>query len=453
MKLDQNTLAARTLVELREMAKELGISNISKHKKQELIDTILQTTKERMEEAAENHEILEEKSDAHKSDEHNDKPNKKHDKPYDEDKIEIRGVLDLHPDGYGFLRTENYYSGEDDIYVPPQQVRRFRLKTGDHIVGLTRPNPEEKFNALIYVLLVNGDTPEDLRNRPDFDDFTPIFPEKRMDLETKEGDLSTRIVDLVAPIGKGQRGLLVSPPKAGKTTMLKSIANAIAVNHPEVEIIVLLIDERPEEVTDIRRFVQGDVVASTFDELPQNHIKIAELVLERAKRLVEHGRDVVILLDSITRLTRAYNLSQPASGKILSGGIDASAFHKPKRFFGAARNIEGGGSLTIIATALVDTGSRMDDVIYEEFKGTGNMELHLDRDLANLRVYPAVDIVQSGTRRDEVLLTHEEATVMRAIRRMLQRDSDKNLQEKLIRSLKNTKTNKEFIKQNLKKPQ
>lgn len=433
MKLEKETLGQQTLVQLKAMAKDLGISQISKFKKQELIDEILKTSKAR---------TTEEKHEEHH---HAERPKESRD-----EKIEIRGVLDLHPDGYGFLRTENYYSGENDIYVPPQQVRRFRLKTGDHIVGLTRPNPEEKFNALIYVFQVNGDTPEDLRNRPDFDEFTPIFPDRRMDLEYDEQDIATRIVDLVAPIGKGQRGLLVSPPKAGKTTMLKSIANAIAINHPEVEIIVLLIDERPEEVTDIRRFVKGDVVASTFDELPQNHIKIAELVLERAKRLVEHGRDVVILLDSITRLTRAYNLAQPASGKILSGGIDASAFHKPKRFFGAARNIEGGGSLTIIATALVDTGSRMDDVIYEEFKGTGNMELHLDRDLANLRVYPAVDILQSGTRRDEVLLKPDEAEVMRKIRRMLQRDTDKNLQEKLIRSLKRTRTNAEFIEANQK---
>lgn len=433
MKLDQQSLSAQTLVALRTIAKDLGIPQISKFKKQELIDEILKTSKAR---------TTEEK---HEEQHHAERP-----KESKNEKIEIRGVLDLHPDGYGFLRTENYYSGENDIYVPPQQVRRFRLKTGDHIVGLTRPNPEEKFNALIYVFQVNGDTPEDLRNRPDFDEFTPIFPDRRMDLEYDDQDIATRIVDLVAPIGKGQRGLLVSPPKAGKTTMLKSIANAIAINHPEVEIIVLLIDERPEEVTDIRRFVKGDVVASTFDELPQNHIKIAELVLERAKRLVEHGRDVVILLDSITRLTRAYNLAQPASGKILSGGIDASAFHKPKRFFGAARNIEGGGSLTIIATALVDTGSRMDDVIYEEFKGTGNMELHLDRDLANLRVYPAVDILQSGTRRDEVLLKPDEAEVMRKIRRMLQRDTDKNLQEKLIRSLKRTRTNAEFIEANQK---
>jgi transcription termination factor Rho len=361
--------------------------------------------------------------------------------------VDVHGVLDLHPDGYGFLRSDHYYSGENDTYVPPQQVRRFRLKTGDYIEGITREKTNEKFNALIYVKTVNGDTPENLRQRPDFDDFTPIYPDKRITLEHDKHILASRLVDLIAPIGRGQRGLLVSPPKAGKTTLLKQIANAISVNHPDIEIIVLLIDERPEEVTDIRRSVQGDVIASTFDELPQNHVRISEIVLERAKRLVEHGKDVVILLDSITRLTRAYNLVQPASGKILSGGIDPSAFHKPKRFFGAARNIEHGGSLTIIATALVDTGSRMDDVIYEEFKGTGNMELHLDRDLANLRIYPAIDIVASGTRREESLLSDAELNAMVLIRRLLQRDNDNSLLEKMYDSLRRSDTNSQFIQQ------
>lgn len=364
-------------------------------------------------------------------------------------KIEVQGVLDLHPDGYGFLRSAHYYSGENDTYVSPQQVRRFRLRTGDYIEGITREKTTEKFNALIYVKTVNGDTPDKLWGRREFEDFTPIYPDTRITLEHAPELLAPRLVDLIAPIGKGQRGLIVSPPKAGKTTMLKQIANAIAINHPEIEIIVLLIDERPEEVTDIRRSVKGDVVASTFDELPQNHVRISEIVLERAKRLVEHGKDVVILLDSITRLTRAYNLFQPPSGKLLSGGIDASAFHKPKRFFGAARNIEHGGSLTILATALVDTGSRMDDVIYEEFKGAGNMELHLDRNIANMRIFPAIHILNSGTRREETLLAPDEFDAMVMLRRLMQRDADNHLLEKMYDSMRKTDTNEVFVRQML----
>lgn len=467
-------LETMKLTELREIGRELGIKSITLLRKQQLIDRIKTLRKEQedtvvfvdaseadTETVTEQEETAEtEETDAgeetDEQDEADEKPAERTERPrrttgYSDDrKVDVHGVLDLHPDGYGFLRSEHYYSGENDTYVPPQQVRRFRLKTGDFIEGITREKSTEKFNALIFVKTVNGDTPEKMWRRPDFDDFTPIYPETRISLEHDPAILAPRLVDLIAPIGKGQRGLLVSPPKAGKTTLLKQIANAISINHPEIEIIVLLIDERPEEVTDIRRSVKGDVIASTFDELPQNHVRISEIVLERAKRLVEHGKDVVILLDSITRLTRAYNLVQPPSGKILSGGIDPSAFHKPKRFFGAARNIEHGGSLTIIATALVDTGSRMDDVIYEEFKGTGNMELHLDRALANLRIYPAIDIVASGTRREESLLTEAELNAMVLVRRLLQRDNDNSLLEKMYDSLRRSDTNTRFIEQLLK---
>lgn len=457
-------LETMKLKELREIGKELGIKSITLLRKNELIERIRSLRLEQ-ESAVEFVELPEEpreektETKAQQPEETGEEEGKEEEsdrrerrrpaaqRNEEDRKVEVRGVLDLHPDGYGFLRSEHYYSGENDTYVPPQQVRRFRLKTGDYIEGITREKSTEKFNALIYVKTVNGDTPESLRQRPDFDDFTPIYPDTRINLEHDPRILAPRLVDLVAPIGKGQRALLVSPPKAGKTTLLKQIANAISMNHPEIEIIVLLIDERPEEVTDIRRSVKGDVIASTFDELPQNHVRISEIVLERAKRLVEHGKDVVILLDSITRLTRAYNLVQPASGKILSGGIDPSAFHKPKRFFGAARNIENGGSLTIIATALVDTGSRMDDVIYEEFKGTGNMELHLDRDLANLRIYPAIDIIASGTRREESLLSEQELNAMVLIRRLLQRDNDNSMLEKMFDSLGKTEDNRQFVQQ------
>lgn len=455
------------LVELRLLGKELGIKSVTTLRKHALIEAIQQAQnstgdtpaafapkkdEKPREKKTDSDETVphEEEHDAARDERSPERKERPRTTRHEEDrKVDVHGVLDLHPDGYGFLRSEHYYSGENDTYVPPQQVRRFRLKTGDFIEGITREKSTEKFNALIYVKTVNGDTPEKLRQRPDFSDFTPIYPDERINLEHDPSILAPRLVDLIAPVGKGQRGLIVSPPKAGKTTLLKQVANAISINHPEIEIIVLLIDERPEEVTDIRRSVKGDVIASTFDELPQNHVRISEIVLERAKRLVEHGKDVVILLDSITRLTRAYNLVQPASGKILSGGLDPSSFHKPKRFFGAARNIEGGGSLTIIATALVDTGSRMDDVIYEEFKGTGNMELHLDRNLANLRIYPAIDITASGTRREHSLLTESEMSAMVLIRRLLQRDNDNSLLEKMYDSMRRSKTNTQFLQQML----
>jgi len=332
----------------------------------------------------------------------------------------VNGILEVLPDGYGFLRGHNYLSGPKDIYVSPSQIRRFNLKTGDKIVGKGRIQKDgEKFQALLFVSSVNGDTPDVAIKRKPFEQHTPIYPDERITLETEPKERSTRLIDLIAPIGKGQRGLIVSPPKAGKTVLLKKIANAITARHPEMEVIVLLIDERPEEVTDMQRSIKGDVIYSTFDEVPEHHVKVAEIVLERAQRLVEQKKDVVILLDSITRLARAYNLTIPPTGRTLSGGLDPGALHKPKRFFGAARNIEFGGSLTIIATALIDTGSRMDDVIYEEFKGTGNMELHLDRKLSEKRIFPAIDINRSGTRREELLLTQKELDGIWTIRKAM----------------------------------
>ncbi len=358
----------------------------------------------------------------------------------------VAGVLELLPDGYGFLRGYNYMSGPRDIYVSPSQIRRFNLKTGDKITGKGRvQKPDEKFQALLYVTTVNGDSPDAAQHRKPFETLTPIYPEERLTLETEPKELSTRVIDLIAPIGKGQRGLIVSPPKAGKTILLKKIANAITAKHPEVELIVLLIDERPEEVTDMQRSIKGDVIYSTFDEVPDHHVKVAEMVLERAQRLVEQKKDVVILLDSITRLARAYNLTIPPTGRTLSGGLDPGALHKPKRFFGSARNIEFGGSLTIIATALIDTGSRMDDVIFEEFKGTGNMELHLDRKLSEKRIFPAIDINRSGTRREELLLTPREMEGIWAIRRAMSNIGTAEVAEMIINKLIQTKTNEDFI--------
>lgn len=358
----------------------------------------------------------------------------------------VTGILELLPDGYGFLRGHNYMSGPRDIYVSPSQIRRFNLKTGDKIVGKGRVQREgEKFQALLFVTLVNGDTPDAAQQRRPFETLTPIYPDERLTLENEPKELSTRVIDLIAPIGKGQRGLIVSPPKAGKTVLLKKIANGITAKHPEVELIVLLIDERPEEVTDMQRSIKGDVIYSTFDEVPDHHVKVAEMVFERAQRLVEQKKDVVILLDSITRLARAYNMTIPPTGRTLSGGLDPGALHKPKRFFGAARNIEFGGSLTIIATALIDTGSRMDDVIFEEFKGTGNMELHLDRKLSEKRIFPAIDINRSGTRHEELLLTQREMEGIYAIRRAMSNIGTAEVAEMIINRLLQTKSNEEFV--------
>ncbi|HBE77448.1 MAG TPA: transcription termination factor Rho, partial [Firmicutes bacterium] len=358
-------LEAKTLQELQEMAREMQIENYSKFRKRELIFEVLKVLAVR------------------------------------EGLIFSQGVLEILPDGFGFLRVEGYSPGPEDIYVSASQIRRFNLRTGDLVSGQVRPPKDnERYFALLKVQAVNFVDPDSLRTRNHFEEFTPVYPYERVSLETEPKETAMRLVDVMAPIGKGQRGMIVAPPKAGKTTLLKKIANSVTENHPEIILIVLLIDERPEEVTDMSRSVKGEVVSSTFDLPAENHVRVAELVLERAKRMVEVGRDVIILLDSITRLARAYNLVEPPSGRTLSGGVDPSALHKPKRFFGAARKMEEGGSLTIMATALVETGSRMDDVIFEEFKGTGNMELHLDRKLADRRILPAIDIMKSGTRRD-----------------------------------------------------
>ncbi|MDL2310741.1 transcription termination factor Rho [Peptostreptococcaceae bacterium OttesenSCG-928-C18] len=436
--MDLEVLKDKKIDDLKVIAKALGVPGISKYKKSELIEEIIKQVKINDRDNSEEEAIIieEDSPDDDESSERESTGNTK----------EISGILDILPDGYGFLRSDGYNSGDEDIYVPPVQVRRFRLKTGDYIVGLTREKREkEKFSPLIYINSVNYEGPENLRNRRNFEDLTPIYPTERLKLEYNSSEISTRIIDLVSPIGKGQRGMIVAPPKTGKTTLLKSIANAISKNNPDVFLIVLLIDERPEEVTDMERFVKGEVVASTFDELPQNHTRISEIVLERAKRLVEHGKDVVILMDSLTRLSRAYNVTSPYSGKTLSGGLDPLALNHPKRFFGAARNIEEGGSLTILATALIDTGSRMDDVIFEEFKGTGNMEVHLDRNLSDLRVFPAIDIYKSGTRKDELLLSVEELETMRKIRRTLSNSTNQQVADKIIEMLKSTKSNNEFV--------
>lgn len=356
------------------------------------------------------------------------------------------GVLDILSEGYGFLRSTNYTSGPDDIYVSPSQIKRFDIREGDEVSGQIRPPKEnENYFALLKVEAVNKEDPEKARERTVFENLTPLFPQKRIVLENDSEEISTRLIDLICPIGKGQRGLIVAPPKTGKTIFLQKIAHGIAANHPEIELIVLLTDERPEEVTDMQRSVEGEVAYSTFDEPPKNHIRVAELVIEKAKRLVEQKRDVVILLDSITRLARAYNLVIPTSGKILSGGIDANTLHYPKRFFGAARKIEEGGSLTILATAIVETGSKMDEVIFEEFKGTGNMELRLTRELAERRIFPAIDMNRSGTRKEELLLNDNELSTIWSLRNYLNRQNYKEPIEAVIEVMKKTENNKQFL--------
>ena len=365
-----------------------------------------------------------------------------------EERPEVEGILEIQEENnFGFLRFSNFLTSDKDIYVSPTQIRRFNLKTGDKIRGITRlPKEGERFGALLYVLTVNGDEPGAAIRRPDFEDLTPVFPYQRLRLEDGTKDLSMRLIDLVAPIGKGQRGLIVAPPKAGKTVLLKKVANAIEKNYPEVELIVLLVDERPEEVTDMKRsLVSGEVIYSTFDELPAHHVKVAEMVLARAQRLVEHGKDVVILLDSMTRLARAYNMVVPASGRTLSGGLDPGALHRPKKFFGAARKMEEGGSITILATALGETGSRMDEVIFEEFKGTGNMELHLDRRLSEKRIFPAISLNKSGTRREDLLMDQEEMEAIWAMRRAMANRDPQDVTSEIIDNLAHTRTNKDFI--------
>ena len=412
-----------SLIELRKIAKENQIANISKLKKDELIEVLKSTI---------NQDCINDTSVSYKLTNEGDEY--------------VNGILEVLPDGYGFLRGENYLPTPKDVYISPVQIRRFRLDTGDKIKGIARsPREGEKFPALIYVGEVNNEHPENAMRRRSFDDLTPIYPNKRIKLETSSNEYTMRLIDLLSPIGKGQRGMIVAPPKAGKTTILKKIANSITTNNPEIELIVLLIDERPEEVTDMKRSIKGDVIYSTFDELPEHHVKVAEMVLERAKRLAEQKKDVVVLLDSITRLARAYNLVIPTSGRTLSGGLDPSALHKPKRFFGAARNTEDAGSLTILATALVETGSKMDDVIFEEFKGTGNMEVHLDRRLSEKRIFPAIDINKSGTRREDLLLTQKELEVIYALRKNMNNISSGDITEQLLHQMVSTKNNNEFL--------
>lgn len=432
-----------TLVELRQIAKERGVKNTSKMKKEELIQELYNL--ERGEEKKTQNTTQDTQIENAEEEASNTDVEGGYKVTNADDQI-VEGILEVLPDGYGFLRGENYLSTPKDVYVSPVQIRRFRLDKGDKIKGISRlPKEGEKFPALIYVGEVNGEAPEKAYRRTKFDDLIPIYPNERIRLETVPTEYAMRIIDLMSPIGKGQRGMIVAPPKVGKTTLLKKIANSITTNNPEIELIVLLIDERPEEVTDMRRSINGDVIYSTFDELPEHHVKVAEMVLERAKRLTEQKKDVVILLDSITRLARAYNLVIPSSGRTLSGGLDPSALHKPKKFFGAARNIENGGSLTILATALIETGSRMDDVIFEEFKGTGNMEVHLDRKLSEKRIFPAIDINKSGTRREELLLDQKELETVFALRKAMSTMSVADITEELITEIMGTKTNAEFL--------
>ena len=463
----RETYAEMTLVDLKNKAKELGIKNISKLKKSEIIDELLKVTPNAIEK---NGVILTERiapkvkeqenstntfSNNHENRESYSMTEEEKEEKKERLKVMInesgssKGVLEVQENNnFGFLRCNNYLTGENDIYVSPSQIRRFNLRTGDEVQGKVREAKEgEKFKALLFVEKVNGDNPEKAIGRKNFETLTPIYPNERLHLESdNEKDLSSRLMDIICPIGKGQRGMIVAPPKAGKTTLLKKVAQNISKNHPDIKLIVLLIDERPEEVTDMKRSINGDVIYSTFDEEPQNHAKVSQMVLERAKRMVEQGKDVVILLDSITRLSRAYNLTINPTGRTLSGGLDPGALIMPKKFFGAARNIEEGGSLTILATALVETGSRMDDMIFEEFKGTGNMEVHLDRKLQERRIFPAIDIYKSGTRKEDLLLSDEEKEVAFAIRKVMYRDGNiENVTENLINMLSKTKNNKEFI--------
>jgi len=424
MNLDQ--LNEKTLMELQEIAKENGVKSYSKYRKNELLDVLK--------------ELFENESSIPQSE-----PEEKTEKE-ESLKEEVVGVLEVLPDGYGFLRGSNYLSTSKDIYVSPSQIKRFNLKTGDKVCGNTRETKDgERFKPLIYVKTVNDDMPFVSLKRKNFESMRPVYPDKRMVLETSQNGFSMRLIDLIAPLGKGQRGLIVAPPKAGKTTLLKNIANSITANHPETELIVLLIDERPEEVSDMQDSINGDIIYSTFDEQPEHHIKVAEMVLERAKRLAEHRKDVVILLDSITRLTRAYNLVVPPTGRTLSGGIDPGALYFPKRFFGAARNFSGGGSITILATALIETGSRMDEVIFEEFKGTGNMEIHLDRKLQERRIFPAIDIMKSGTRREDLLLSQKELEFVWKMRKAVGSESIAEVAEKIISMLLGTKNNCDLV--------
>lgn len=439
-----------TLAELRKKAKEIGLRSVTSFRKGELVQLLTEVEAKKTEKVSEEKEtnVVNKEKEVEKK-----VKKEKKEMPADFEQLDsgelAYGILEVLPDGFGFIRSENYLPGEDDVYVSPSQIRRFNLKTGDMIKGNIRvPKENEKFRALLYVQTVNEESPSSAARRPNFEDLTPIFPTKRLSLETVPNEYATRLIDFIAPIGKGQRGMIVAPPKAGKTTLLKKVANAITKNHPEVNLIVLLIDERPEEVTDIRRSIRGDhveVIHSTFDELPEHHKRVSEMVLARAKRMVEQKKDLVILLDSITRLARAYNLIIPPSGRTLSGGLDPAALHMPKKFFGAARNIEEGGSLTILATALVDTGSKMDDVIFEEFKGTGNMELVLDRKLSEKRVFPAIDISKSGTRREDLLYNKDELAAVTKLRKVSSNMRSEDVIDSMLKVFLDTKTNAEYV--------
>lgn len=475
----ENNYATMSLAELKEIAKQKGIKNISILRKKELIDILTEVDKSKQtkeEKLIKEDNIVKEIKEVKETKEVNDykevkvvkdtkdsrdfsnmdsqvtkRPSATNNNEIEQlDSGETKeGILEVLPDGYGFIRCDNFLPGEHDVYVSPAQIRRFNLKTGDIVVGNTRiRNQNEKFSALLFVKSVNGMHPAEAQKRKKFEELTPIFPNERIHLETPSAGIAMRMVDLVSPIGKGQRGMIVSPPKAGKTTLLKQIAKSITVNHPDMQLIILLIDERPEEVTDIKESIEGknvEVIYSTFDELPENHKRVSEMVIERAKRLVEHKKDVVVLLDSITRLARAYNLTVQASGRTLSGGLDPAALHMPKKFFGAARNMREGGSLTILATALVETGSRMDDVVFEEFKGTGNMELVLDRSLSEKRIFPAIDLAKSSTRRDDLLLAPQETEANYLMHRALSGMKSDEALEKIIDLFLRTKSNFEFI--------
>lgn len=458
-------LETLSLAVLRELAKEKGVRNISTMKKGELINVLADIYEKEKNDREENKEseasVTAQNSEAKPQEDVKEESKtlteeekiKKRQEMYEQNVVEdgppANGILEVMPDGFGFIRCENYLPGENDVYVSPSQIRRFGLKTGDILYGTKRVKTQnEKFGALLDLITVNGYDAATIINRPDFEKLTPVFPNERIHLEQGNNTVSMRIVDLLCPIGKGQRGLIVSQPKAGKTTLLKNIASAVLKSNPGMHMIILLIDERPEEVTDIKESIMGDnveVIYSTFDELPERHKRVSEMVIERARRLVEHGKDVIILLDSITRLTRAYNLTVPPSGRTLSGGLDPAALHMPKRFFGAARNMREGGSLTILATALIDTGSRMDDVVFEEFKGTGNMELVLDRKLSEKRIFPAIDIAKSSTRRDDLLLSKDEQEAMEIIRRNLNGAKPDDAVEHVLDAFVRTKSNRDFI--------
>ncbi|HIT61615.1 MAG TPA: transcription termination factor Rho [Candidatus Fimousia stercorigallinarum] len=447
-----------SLAALKQYAKEEGIKGISALKKSDLIERLKAEAEKKEGKKEEKKEEKKEIRQEHNR-EHKKEHKKDHQKTKDEEKSQklsdldsgekADGILEVMQDGYGFIRCENYLPGENDVYVSPSQIRRFNLKTGDILRGSIRVKTQgEKFSALLYIDSINGYPPYEAQKRKNFEDLTPIFPNERLSLETDDSSVSMRMVDLLAPIGKGQRGMIVSPPKTGKTTLLKQIAKSISRNYKNIKLIVLLIDERPEEVTDIKETIEGpnvEVIYSTFDELPEHHKRVSEMVLERAKRLVEHKEDVVILLDSITRLARAYNLTCSPSGRTLSGGLDPAALYMPKKFFGAARNMREGGSLTILATALIDTGSRMDDVVFEEFKGTGNMELVLNRRLSEKRIFPAVDIAKSSTRRDDLLLTPEEQEVVNALHKELSGSKAEDILEQMLNLFRRTENNAQFV--------